>query len=79
MSEIRELIAEKDRIEKEIAEAHAYLSAQPCGVTGSLHDSEGFPREDCEAYSIVDARQVIARGKNDLKEVMGKIYERLQK
>ena len=78
MSDIRTLMKEKNRIEQELQSALSYLDTQPCGRSGPLTDHDGFPREDCDAYAVTQARQNMHILRNDLKVVMQEIYVALQ-
>ncbi|XP_055371625.1 26S proteasome non-ATPase regulatory subunit 9 [Condylostylus longicornis] len=68
------LIAEKDKIEQKIKEFGAVLEANGnIGMTGSLIDNEGFPRNDIDVYQVRTARNQIICLQNDLKALMKEI------
>mmetsp|Transcript_18922 Transcript_18922/g.29679 ORF Transcript_18922/g.29679 Transcript_18922/m.29679 type:complete len:81 (+) Transcript_18922:56-298(+) len=78
MTRLRSLIEEKDRIENELKDVFSRLDAEPCGRSGSVIDTEGFPRTDCDLYEVAPLREKMHQLKNDLKTVMEEIYEALQ-
>jgi 26S proteasome non-ATPase regulatory subunit 9 len=67
-----ELGAKKDAVEAELAAALEFLhssAAAQVGCHGPLIDTEGFPRNDVDIVAIRKARNVVARGRNDIKAI----------
>jgi len=77
MENIRNLIAKKDAMEKEVMENRKFLDELRVGMTGSLVDSEGFPRSDIDLYAVRNARQRINCLQNDLQSILKEIEEQL--
>ncbi|KAI0228938.1 26S proteasome non-ATPase regulatory subunit 9 [Lamellibrachia satsuma] len=72
--ELRQLMAKKDAMEKEIKELMTVLESQEgIGMSGPLVDKDQFPRADIDVYSVRHCRQRIICLQNDLKIVMGQI------
>ena len=76
--DMKDLAEEQQRLESIISEKTRYLQSTPVGLTGSLIDSEGFPRADLDHYSIREARNLLACTKTDLAAVQKDIFTRLQ-
>merc|ERR1719197_2319340 len=76
--EIAELIAEKDAIEKELAELAVWFEHSKFGLHGNFTDREGFPDED--AAAIIETKTKRGRRavlSTDHVRVMREIEERL--
>nr|CCC92331.1 putative proteasome 26S non-ATPase subunit 9 [Trypanosoma congolense IL3000] len=76
-AELRELESKRYEVMKKIEEAMAFLDTTPVGLRGSLVDSEGFPRDDCDLFAVRRARQTVNCGHNDLKSLETTIHEKL--
>ncbi|XP_031568491.1 26S proteasome non-ATPase regulatory subunit 9-like [Actinia tenebrosa] len=75
---VKELIAKKDEIEKQIKEFQEVLESQKgVGMDGNLVDSEGFPRSDIDVYTVRIARNKIICLQNDHKALMKEIEDGL--
>ncbi|XP_002733721.1 26S proteasome non-ATPase regulatory subunit 9-like [Saccoglossus kowalevskii] len=75
---LKELVDKKDAIEKEIKELYEVLdSQQGVGMDGALIDSDGYPRNDIDIYSVRTARHNIICLQNDHKELMKQIEKGL--
>ncbi|KAK6173313.1 hypothetical protein SNE40_016788 [Patella caerulea] len=78
MAKMKELTKKRDELEKEIAELTEVLdSQQGVGLDGPLVDSQGFPRNDIDVYSVRHARHNIICLQNDHKALMKEIEETL--
>jgi len=79
--EVKSFVAQKDQIEKEIDDTTQYLTTGPgarFGLAGSLVDTQGFPDKDVELIVAVrQARNQLARLKNDHRSIMATIQEEL--
>ena len=64
-----ELGSKKDILEADMAVAVEYLSKAGVGMHEPLVDSDGFPRSDVDIIAIRKARNFVARGRNDLKDM----------
>ncbi|XP_037919489.1 26S proteasome non-ATPase regulatory subunit 9 [Hermetia illucens] len=73
-----QLIAEKDAIERKIQEYGQILETNNVGMTGSLVDAEGFPRNDIDVYQVRHARHQIICLQNDLKALMKQIEKGIE-
>ncbi|KAK2190572.1 hypothetical protein NP493_75g02006 [Ridgeia piscesae] len=72
--DLRQLMAKKDAMEKELKELMTVLESQEgVGMRGSLVDQDQFPRADIDVYSVRHCRQRILYIQNDLKVVMAQI------
>ncbi|ORX77968.1 hypothetical protein BCR32DRAFT_328713 [Anaeromyces robustus] len=71
------LMKRKDAMEQEIIEWEEILNSHKVGMTGSLLDSEGFPRADIDIVQIRIARNKIICLKNDYKDIMKQIEQAL--
>lgn len=70
----------KFEIENELKELEKVLEQEGnIGLTGSLVDSEGYPRADIDLYKVRLARQQINCLRNDYKQVMSQIEVELEK
>ncbi|XP_031618089.1 26S proteasome non-ATPase regulatory subunit 9 [Contarinia nasturtii] len=76
--EVMKLIAKKEQIERSINDCGQILLANKnVGMTESLLDSEGFPRDDIDVYAVRQARHQIICLQNDLKSTMKEIEDGL--
>ena len=78
MDVTKSLIIQKDRIEQELEKNYLILENYSYGPSERLVDSDGFPRADIDIHSVADARNKIKILKNDLRDVMEKIYASLK-
>ena len=73
-----ELMSKKSEIEAEIRDLLQGLEAQEgVGMNESLFDSEKFPRDDIDLYTVRSSRQKVIRLRNDHKVVMKEIENKL--
>ncbi|KAI7873694.1 uncharacterized protein EV154DRAFT_527754 [Mucor mucedo] len=73
MSQAKDLIAKKDKIEADLSDIDARLAETGVGMQEPLVDSSGFPRAEIDVHSVrIDRNQVI-RLRNDHKAVMADI------
>ncbi|XP_064553164.1 26S proteasome non-ATPase regulatory subunit 9 isoform X2 [Drosophila montana] len=71
---LERLMAAKADLEAQINKNGQILAANDnVGMTGSLVDAEGFPRNDIDIYQVRQARQTIICLQNDHKELMNQI------
>jgi 26S proteasome non-ATPase regulatory subunit 9 len=77
MEKAQYLMRRKDAMEQEIMEWEEILNSHKVGMTGSLLDSEGFPRSDIDIVQIRIARNKIICLKNDYKGIMKDIEQAL--
>jgi len=78
MENVRNLIAKKDAMEKEMVDTRKYLDDElRVGMTGSLVDSEGYPRADIDLYAVRTARQRVNCLQTDLRELLKEIESKL--
>eukprot|EP00833_Pecoramyces_ruminatium_P016546 jgi/Orpsp1_1/1190578/evm.model.d7180000079871.1 len=77
MEKAQYLMRRKDAMEQEILEWEEILNSHKVGMTGSLLDSEGFPRSDIDIVQIRIARNKIICLKNDYKGIMKDIEQAL--
>ncbi|CBH13636.1 proteasome 26S non-ATPase subunit 9, putative [Trypanosoma brucei gambiense DAL972] len=75
--ELLQLDNKRRSIMRDIEEAMTFLNSTPVGLRGSLVDSEGFPRDDCDLYAVRRARHTVNCGHNDLKSIEATIHEKL--
>ena len=74
MEALRGLMGERDALEREMSEIAELLGASNLGgVSGSLLDSEGFPRADVDVHATRTMRHALACLSTDHKELMGRI------
>ncbi|XP_027194302.2 26S proteasome non-ATPase regulatory subunit 9 [Dermatophagoides pteronyssinus] len=76
-NEALELNRKRNQLENEIKDFMAILQSQGVGMTESLVDSEGFPRNDIDINLIRTARNRIICLQNDLRALMSQIEDRL--
>ncbi|XP_033227767.1 26S proteasome non-ATPase regulatory subunit 9 [Belonocnema kinseyi] len=76
---VLQLMAEKDKIERDLKDAHATLESNHVGMNDALVDSAGYPRADIDVYQVRHARHKIICLQNDYKAIMKKIEEGLHK
>eukprot|EP01060_Flectonema_neradi_P017036 TRINITY_DN2369_c0_g1_i1.p1 TRINITY_DN2369_c0_g1~~TRINITY_DN2369_c0_g1_i1.p1 ORF type:complete len:232 (+),score=40.97 TRINITY_DN2369_c0_g1_i1:95-697(+) len=76
--ELKALMAKREEMEKEMEESLTLLKGTPAGVSEPLIDREGFPRADCDLYMVRRERGKVACLKNDLKDIMQQIQDKLQ-
>ncbi|KAH7639717.1 26S proteasome non-ATPase regulatory subunit 9 [Dermatophagoides farinae] len=72
-----ELNRKRNQLENEIKEFMAILQSQGVGLTESLVDSEGFPRNDIDINLVRTARNRIICLQNDLRALMRQIEDSL--
>ncbi|KAF2273399.1 26S proteasome non-ATPase regulatory subunit 9 [Westerdykella ornata] len=70
---LRELMAEKDRVEAELKALGKVLDSHGVNMTTSLTTFDGFPRSDIDVAQIRTTRARIIRLKNDYKDLMSRI------
>lgn len=76
--QILKLIEEKDKIERTINDFGRVLAANGnVGLTESLVDDFGFPRNDIDVYQVRQARNQIVCLQNDLKTLLKEIEQGL--
>ncbi|XP_046985234.1 26S proteasome non-ATPase regulatory subunit 9 [Schistocerca americana] len=75
--EVLQLIAEKESMEKQLLSLYSVLSKNGVGMTDPLVDSEDYPRSDIDVYEVRAARQRIICLRNDLRNMMVEIEEKL--
>lgn len=76
MQKVKDLMAKKDAIEKEIKEFQDVLESQKgVGMHGKLIDDENYPRSDIDVYAVRVARNRIICLQNDHKALMKEIEE----
>eukprot|EP00794_Sanderia_malayensis_P010925 gene10925-12086_t len=79
MAYVKQLIAKKDSIEKEIISFQEVLQLQNVGMDDALVDKDGFPRADIDVHGIRIARNKIICLQNDLNAIMKQIEEGIHK
>jgi 26S proteasome non-ATPase regulatory subunit 9 len=79
MSEAKDLIARKDKVEEELRELEDLLITAGVGMDEPLVDNAGFPRSEIDVHSIRTSRNLIHRLRNDHKAVMSDIEKLLHK
>jgi len=81
-AEVKDLVAKKEAIDKEIINTTDYLTVgagSKFGLHGSLVDQSGFPDKDVESILAVrHARNQLAKLKNDYRTIMDTIQLELQ-
>jgi len=77
MENIRNLIAKKDAMEKEMVDTRKYLDELRVGMTEPLVDREGYPRADIDLYAVRSARQRVNCLQTDLRELIKEIENQL--
>lgn len=75
--ELLDLQERRDVLEREVNTALDLLTSTSVGLNGTLVDSEGFPRDDLDHYTIRAARNKVACGQNDLKKIEQDMYDKL--
>ncbi|KAJ7323374.1 26S proteasome non-ATPase regulatory subunit 9 [Desmophyllum pertusum] len=76
MQKVKDLMAKKDAIEKEIKEFQDTLDSQKgVGMQGTLIDEQNYPRSDIDVYAVRVARNRIICLQNDHKVLMKEIEE----
>nr|XP_058961379.1 26S proteasome non-ATPase regulatory subunit 9-like [Pocillopora verrucosa] len=76
MKKVKDLIAKKDAIEKEIKEFQDVLDSQKgVGMNEKLIDADNYPRSDIDVYTVRVARNRIICLQNDHKALMKEIEE----
>ncbi|XP_068686616.1 26S proteasome non-ATPase regulatory subunit 9-like isoform X1 [Montipora foliosa] len=74
MKKVKELMAKKDAIEKEIKEFQDVLESQKgVGMHEKLIDDDNYPRSDVDVYAVRVARNRIICLQNDHKALMKEI------
>lgn len=74
MEALRGLMARRDALEREMGEMAELLGAGNMGgVSGSLVDSEGYPRADVDVHATRTMRNRLACLNTDYKELMAQI------
>jgi 26S proteasome non-ATPase regulatory subunit 9 len=79
MSEAKDLIARKDKIEQELRELEDLLIDAGIGMDEPLVDNAGFPRSEIDVHSIRTSRNLIHRLRNDHRAIMSDIEKVLHK
>ncbi|CAB3404971.1 unnamed protein product [Caenorhabditis bovis] len=74
----KELIAQRDEIERKIGEQLAILEANNSTMDSPLVDSEGYPIDKIDVYSVRHARHEIIKLRNDMKELTNQIATELE-
>jgi len=77
MENLRNLMAKKEAMEKEMADNRKFLDDLRVGMTGSLVDNEGYPRADIDLYAVRNARHRVNCLQNDLRSLLKEIEEQL--
>lgn len=76
--QVLKLIEQKDKIERTINDYGRVLAANGnIGMTESLVDDFGFPRNDIDVYQVRQARNQIICLQNDLKTLLKEIEQGL--
>lgn len=76
--QVLKLIEQKDKIERTINDCGRVLAANGnVGMTESLVDDFGFPRNDIDVYQVRQARNQIVCLQNDLKALLKEIEQGL--
>lgn len=76
--QVLKLIEQKDKIERTINDYGRVLAANGnVGMTESLVDDFGFPRNDVDVYQVRQARNQIICLQNDLKTLLKEIEQGL--
>lgn len=75
--QVLELIKQKESIEQKISDQGKILEANRVGMTDSLVDASGYPRNDIDVYQVRGARHQIICLQNDLKSLMKQIEQGL--
>ncbi|XP_073255532.1 26S proteasome non-ATPase regulatory subunit 9-like [Porites lutea] len=76
MKKVKDLMAKKDAIEKEIKEFQEVLDSQKgVGMHEKLIDDENYPRSDIDVYTVRVARNRIICLQNDHKALMKEIEQ----
>eukprot|EP01065_Artemidia_motanka_P035305 TRINITY_DN43223_c0_g1_i1.p1 TRINITY_DN43223_c0_g1~~TRINITY_DN43223_c0_g1_i1.p1 ORF type:complete len:233 (+),score=77.05 TRINITY_DN43223_c0_g1_i1:47-700(+) len=73
----QQLMKQRAELEQELEEHVSELLATPAGLDGPLVDGEGFPRSDCDLWSVRTHRNRVACLKTDLKQCMKDLEEAL--
>ncbi|SOV10960.1 proteasome regulatory protein, putative [Plasmodium sp. gorilla clade G2] len=82
LDEFNELVKKREDIENELKVHMDFLESpenKNVGMKGNLIDSEGFPRNDIDIYSIRVARNKIICLKNDYIDINKKLEEYIHK
>ncbi|KAF2100308.1 26S proteasome non-ATPase-like protein regulatory subunit 9 [Rhizodiscina lignyota] len=74
---LKELIAERDRVEAELMALSSVLDSHGVNMNTSLTTFDGFPRSDIDVPQIRTTRARIIRLKNDYKDLMASIEKGL--
>ncbi|RNE99929.1 26S proteasome non-ATPase regulatory subunit 9 [Trypanosoma rangeli] len=75
--ELQRLDGQRAELMRQVVEAMEFLGTTPVGLTAPLVDADGFPRDDCDLYAVRRARQVVNRGRNDIKAIETSMHEKL--
>lgn len=70
MSQAKELIARKDKIEQDLRDLEDRLVQAGIGMQEPLVDHAGFPRSEIDVHSVRMDRNLVIRLRNDHKAVM---------
>ncbi|VDM40067.1 unnamed protein product [Toxocara canis] len=73
LEEVKKLIAQRDIIDKQIAEQEQILKENGVDMRSSLIDSEGFPLANVDVYSVRHARQAVICARNDRQKLNDRI------
>lgn len=75
--ELRELMRQRDLMEREILNLMEELKKQNVGMNEPLVDVEGYPRNDLDIYQVRTLRHQIICKQNDCKMIMKDIENKL--
>ncbi|KIW08937.1 uncharacterized protein PV09_00853 [Verruconis gallopava] len=70
---LNELMAEKDRLEKELKALSAVLDSHGVNMNTSLTTFDGYPRDDIDVPQIRTTRARIIHLKNDYRSIMSRL------
>ncbi|KHN84045.1 putative 26S proteasome non-ATPase regulatory subunit 9 [Toxocara canis] len=73
LEELKKLIAQRDIIDKQIAEQEQILKENGVDMHSSLIDSEGFPLANVDVYSVRHARQAVICARDDRQKLTDRI------
>ena len=76
--QLLKLNTSRNKIESDIKEYMEVLKTQGVDMKEPLVDTEGFPRNDVDVYTIRTARNKIITLENDCRDVMRQIERKLQ-
>uniref|UniRef100_F1L3L6 26S proteasome non-ATPase regulatory subunit 9 n=1 Tax=Ascaris suum TaxID=6253 RepID=F1L3L6_ASCSU len=73
LEEVKKLIAQRDDVDKQIAEQEQVLKDNGVDMKTPLVDGEGFPLANVDVYSIRHARQTLICARNDRQKLTDQI------